>query len=107
MGTTLRLKLKMELTQLSTVVAAPNQVSSELAGESVILNVKTGRYYGLNAVGVSIWDKIQSPKTLQELCDALIAEYDVAPDHCKVEIHELLQDMIAAELIQVSEGVNP
>ncbi|MEM9151034.1 MAG: PqqD family protein [Cyanobacteria bacterium P01_F01_bin.3] len=83
-------------------MAAPNQVSSELAGESVILNVKTGLYYGLNAVGASIWGKIQSPKTFQELCDAITAEYDVPPEHCVADIHELLEEMIAADLIQVS-----
>ena len=94
-------KVFMELTQTSKIVAAPDQVSSELAGESVILNVKTGLYYGLNQVGASIWAQIQSPKTFQELCDALVTEYDVTPENCAADIRELLQDMISAELIQI------
>ena len=68
----------MQLTQSSKIVAAPEQVSSELAGESVILNLKTGLYYGLNEVGATIWEQIQSPKTFQEICDLIEAEYEVA-----------------------------
>ena len=91
----------MNLTQSTTIVAASDQVSSELAGESVILNVKTGLYFGLNQVGASIWDKIQSPKTVEELCNAITDEYDVAPDLCMTDVQDLLREMMAADLIEV------
>ena len=91
----------MQLTQTSKIVAAPEQVSSELAGESVILNLKTGLYYGLNEVGATIWDHIQSPKTFQEICDVIVAEYDVTPEGCASDIQDLLADMISANLIIV------
>ena len=94
----------MNLTQNSTIVAAPDQVSSELAGESVILNVKTGLYYGLNQVGASIWEKIQSPRTFQEICNAITEEYDVTPECCATDVQELLQEMIAANLIEIREN---
>lgn len=93
----------MQLTQSSKIVAAPEQVSSELAGESVILNLKTGLYYGLNEVGATIWEQIQSPKTFQEICDVIEAEYEVAPENCAADIQELLAEMISANLIKIED----
>ncbi len=47
---------------LSSIVEATNeQVSSEVANESVILHLKSGPYYGLNEVGNSIWKLVQQP----------------------------------------------
>ena len=41
------------------VKAAKEQVSCDLAGEAVILNLKSGQYFGLNEVGTRIWNLIQ------------------------------------------------
>lgn len=83
------------------IVATKEQVSSDLAGEAVILNLKSGVYYGLNAVGSSIWDLIQQPKTVNEIRAALLAEYDVEPDQCDGDLHTILTDLLGAGLIEV------
>ena len=91
----------MTFAPTSTIVAAPDQVSSELAGDSVILNLKTGLYFGLNEVGAKVWEQIQSPTTFQEICDAVLAEYDVSADECNQDITELLEEMVKAQLVEV------
>ncbi len=83
------------------VLAAPDQVSSDLAGESVILNLKTGLYYGLNEVGANIWDLIQSPKTVAEICQAILEQYNVAPEQCEQDVFVLLQEMLDAKLVEI------
>ena len=94
----------MALANTTTIVAAPDQVSSELAGESVILNLKTGLYYGLNEVGAKIWDHIQAPKTFQELCEAITAEYEVAAEECSQDVQALLEEMIQAKLVEIKDA---
>jgi hypothetical protein len=83
------------------VVAARDQVSSDLADEAVILNLKSGVYYGLNSVGARIWNLVQHPKTIHEIRDVLVDEYDVDPDLCKRDLQTLLQDLEAAGLVQI------
>lgn len=85
----------------SRVVAIKEQVSSDLSGEAVILNLKSGVYYGLNAVGSSIWNLIQQPKTVNQIREALLAEYDVEPEQCDRDLHTILTDLIGAGLIEV------
>ena len=86
-----------------TVVATPEQVSSALVGESVILNLKTGMYYGLNPVGASIWELLQQPKSVDDLYQAILHEYEVEPEQCHRELLTLLDDLLAAQLIEIQE----
>jgi Coenzyme PQQ synthesis protein D (PqqD) len=86
----------------SRVAVNPNQVSSDLVGEAVILNLQSGTYYGLNAVGASVWNLIQSPKTVDQIREVLLEEYDVAPEVCDRDLHQLLEDLHNVGLIEIS-----
>lgn len=87
----------------SIIVASTDQVSGELQeGDLAILNLKDGVYYGLNSVGSRIWALLQSPITVMEIRDALLAEYDVDVDDCTRELIALLNDLSNKELIEVN-----
>ena len=51
------------------VVAAEDQISRDLDGEAVILNMKSGVYCGLNEVGARIWQLIQKPMSVTHIRD--------------------------------------
>jgi hypothetical protein len=87
----------------STVVAVREQVSSDLAEESVILNLKSGVYYGLNAVGTWIWNQLQQPKTVSSLQEGMLGKYNIDPELCQRDLFALLQDLVSAELIEVKD----
>ena len=61
----------------SMVVVSQDQVSCDLSGESAILNLKAGVYYGLNEVGTRIWKLIQEPRRVGDLRDTILEEYEV------------------------------
>lgn len=78
------------------------QISSKVAGETVILNHSKGAYYGLDEVGVLVWDTLEKgPQTIDSLCEAVISEYDVDPDTCKSDIDGLLKDLISERLVEI------
>lgn len=87
------------------VVATQAQVSSDLAGEAVILNLKNGMYYGLDTVGARIWALIQQPHSVAALRDAILAEYDVEAERCERDLLALLTDLAAAQLIEITDVV--
>jgi hypothetical protein len=88
-------------TESVKIVATQEQVSSELADEVVILNLTSGKYYGLNTVGASIWNLIQQPKTIAEIRMALLEEYDVTPEECERDLQSLLQELAENKLIEI------
>ncbi|NDJ61568.1 MAG: PqqD family protein [Chloroflexi bacterium] len=87
----------------STVVAADNQVSTDLADEIAILNLQNGVYYGLTPVGAYVWKLLQQPQAVRGICAAVLVAYDVEPERCERDILELLDDMAAQGLIKVTE----
>jgi len=91
------------LTLSSIVVASSDQVSRDLEGEVVILNLQTGTYFGLNGVGSRIWDLIQQPCAVSHVHDTLLKEYNVEPDACARDLLALLEQLTARGLIEVRE----
>ena len=71
----------------STVVRQQGPTTLELEGELLMVDLQSGGYYGLGATGKRIWELLQPPRTLKEVRDALVSEYDVDPATCE---HDLL-----------------
>ena len=91
-----------EIAESSIVVATEDQISSDLGGESVILNMKTGVYHGLNEVGARVWDLIEKPKAVKDIKQVLLQEYEVEADICTNDLFSLLNSLKTAGLIKVT-----
>jgi hypothetical protein len=77
-----------------------DQVSSNMADEVVILNHDKGMYYGLSEVGALVWSALESgPKSFEELCELVIAEYDIDRAGCEGDIAALLNDLLKEKLV--------
>ena len=74
----------------SVVVASKEQISTDLGGEAVILGLESSQYYSLNDVGTRIWDLIQEPKTVLDIRDAILDEYEVEPERCETDLLDIL-----------------
>jgi hypothetical protein len=92
------------LSRQSVVVASKNHVSCELHGETALLHLKTGVYYGLNPVGARIWSLIQQPRRVEEIRDALSQEYQVEAEPCEQDVIALLEKLLAEGLVELKEG---
>ena len=77
----------------SSVVATKKQISSDLVGGTVILDRKSGVYYGLNSVGASIWNLVHGPKTVNEIRDTILTAYFVESSQCDRMVLPLLQSL--------------
>ena len=91
----------------SIVVMAPDQISTRLENEEVILNLKNGIYYSLNPVGTRIWELLTRPHTVLEICNVLLAEYEVQYQRVEDDILRLLGELADHGLIEVQGGENP
>jgi len=91
-----------DLTLDASVVATPDQVSSELADEAIILDLESGTYFGLDATGARIWQLIQEETTVEAVRDQLLQEYEVSAERCERDLLDLLQELREHGLIQVS-----
>ncbi len=90
-----------EMNARTRIVASKDQVSCDLAGESIILNLKNGIYYGLNPMGARIWSLIQERRRVDEVRDQILDEYEVEREVCERELLALLSDLEENGLIDV------
>jgi len=89
----------------SVVSASPEQVSCPLGEESAILNLKNSVYYGLDPVGARVWNLLQQPRSIGELRDMLLDEYEVEAERCELDLLNLLEKMRDEGLIVVRSAV--
>jgi hypothetical protein len=89
------------VTPTAVLRASPEQVSCDLDGETVLLNLKSGTYYGLNPVAARVWALLQQPRTAAEVCAAVLDQYAVDPDRCRRDVGALLEKFVAEGLVEV------
>ena len=85
----------------TTVIVSSQQVSCPLGDEAAILNMKNSVYYGMNPVGATVWNLLKQPKTVAEIRDAIVAEYEVEETRCEQDLLSLLEEMRSEGLIEV------
>jgi sulfur transfer complex TusBCD TusB component (DsrH family) len=86
----------------SIVRATNNQVSADLSGALVILQLKDGVYFQLNEVGAHVWKQISAaPRRVTDLIQSVVTEYDVEQSRCEADVLALMEDLLKRGLIEV------
>lgn len=88
------------------LVASREQVYCDLGDESAILGLKNSVYYGLNPVGARVWGLLQQPRSVGEIRDAIVTEYEVTTECFESDLIELLQQMLSEGLVELSHEPN-
>jgi Coenzyme PQQ synthesis protein D (PqqD) len=76
---------------------------SDLQGESVILNVNSQRYYGLDKVGTRFLTLLSNSESIEHAFEALLAEYDVEAEQLRVDLTDLLQELSDQGLVETCD----
>ncbi len=85
---------------LETRFTIPPQVMSRLVeDETVLLDLSTGLYFGLEGVGQRIWESISDGKTIGEVVDVVTAEFDVDEAQARADIIAFTDDLIDRGLL--------
>jgi hypothetical protein len=87
----------------ASVVATERQLSTTLGDEVIILGLDDTIYYGLSDTGVRIWELIQARRTVGEILDVLVAEYEVDRDRAETDLEAVLVDLHSRGLIAISQ----
>jgi hypothetical protein len=93
--------LEHRLLSLATVVrASPNQVSSRVGDEMVILDLERSMYYSLDPVGARIFELLQEPTPLEVVLDRVMAEFEVDAQTARTDLLALVESLMAQDLIE-------
>ena len=76
-------------------VRVPDDVLiSNLQQESVILNLDSERYYGLDDVGTRFLSALNTADSIEAAYEVLCSEYDVDAQNLRQDLIELVEDLV-------------
>ena len=86
--------------QLDAKLSIPPQVMSRLVGdETVLLDLATGVYFGLDGVGKRIWESIAEGNDLGQAVADIVAEYEVDEERAQADVIEFASDLVSRGLL--------
>ena len=77
-------------------------VEAQIDGETVMMDIESGNYYGLDLVATRIWQMIEQPQSVQNLCSQLLLEYEVSEQQCQQDVISFLNKMRANQTIEIA-----
>lgn len=83
----------------------PQVFHRRLGDETILLELDRGTYFGLDEVGSRAWELLQSRGRLGEVQEALLAEYDVAPETLWRDLENLIVRLVDHGLVEVQEAL--
>jgi Coenzyme PQQ synthesis protein D (PqqD) len=83
------------------VVVPSHVLVRNLDGETVLLNVETEKYFGLDRTGTQMWEKVTRAANVEEAFEALTSEFEVEPETLREHLTNLLGQLVENGLLQV------
>lgn len=88
-------------TLTSRVQRSLSPLCTEIDGEIVMMDVDSGSYFNLDAIGSDIWRRLEQPVTVADLCDGLAADYAADLETIRRDVLALLGQMTEKGLVTV------
>ena len=83
-------------------VSIPEQVLfRDLDGESVLLHLGSGQYFGLDEVGTLIWHLLVEGCSLDKIEERIVAEYDASAEEIKKDVLRIVEELTQNGLVEV------
>lgn len=74
-------------------------ISGRLHDEMVMMDIDQGKYFSLNQSATAIWEHLEKPLTVEELCGILTGEFEIDQAQCRKDVREYLDEMVKIGLI--------
>jgi len=85
---------------LDTRLSIPPQVMSRLVGdETVLLDLASGIYFGLDGVGKQIWESVADGCSIGEIASVIVAEYDIDEAQAQADVIQFASELLDRSLL--------
>lgn len=86
----------------STISISRDVMVRKVGDESVLLDLKTERYLGLDDISARFWDILTSGGSIQSAYETLLAEFEVDPDRLRIDLDDFVQELVEFGLVEQS-----
>jgi hypothetical protein len=79
-----------------------NVIAREVDGETVIVDLTSGNCFGLDRVGTRVWQLVGERGSVDQVLDAMLAEFDVDEERLRRDLDELLAELRSRGLLEAA-----
>lgn len=92
----------IDRTQFDSIVlrSSSDVQGTTMDGETVLLDLSSGRYYTLNRLGSVIWEHCTGQSTITDIHAAICVRFEVAPERALDDLVDLANELIQEGLLQ-------
>jgi Coenzyme PQQ synthesis protein D (PqqD) len=87
------------------VSVATHATVQPLDDRAVVLNLRTGKCWELNATGLAIWRSLIAGESVGDTAEAIAARYSIHVDVSRQDVVELVRSLIGEGLLVISSAV--
>ncbi len=87
-----------------TIALSPDVVSQKVSEETVLLDLESENYFGLDEVGTRIWQLIRDNGDLLTIYNTLLEEYEVEETQLQADLEALITDACKRGLITLQSA---
>lgn len=90
------------LTSSTTFTRHPDLVCTDMDGDTVMMSIERGEYFGIGGVGPKVWALLAQPASIAQLTEAICDEYEVDPSTCEVDLQMFLDELLKRGLVSTA-----
>ena len=85
----------------TVVVRSTEPLTAPVANAMVLFSIKLEKYFALDAVSTAIWERLEQPTALKDVCASLMKEFDVDPVDCERDVQQFVAELVSRGLIDI------
>jgi len=94
----------MDFQPEQSFIISENALFQEVSGETVLLDLVSENYFGLDGTGTRVWVLMVEGKSVKVILNTLLEEYEIDRVTLEADVEELLGKLVEAGLIAVREN---
>jgi hypothetical protein len=83
------------------IAIKPDTLVNVISGESVLLNLTSDSYFGLDQVGTDMWRHLAAESSIQAAYEKLLEEYEVDPDTLRTDLAAFVEKLVEHKLVDL------
>jgi len=95
-------QILMSISFTERLILPEDVLISDIEGESVLLNVNSERYFGLDEVGTRMLSVLTASNSIQTAYEALLEEYEVEDEKLRHDLADLVDRLVDQGLLEVA-----
>ncbi|HWR39186.1 MAG TPA: lasso peptide biosynthesis PqqD family chaperone [Patescibacteria group bacterium] len=85
----------------AAVMQKPGLIAADMDGEKVMMDIESGKYFGLDPIGSCIWNMMETKCSLRDMVAQLQQEFDVDEQTCTKDVINFLTALYGRGLIEL------